>query len=230
MLVAFVLLALWARRREAGALTGLALAAATLTKLYPGVLAPALWRRRDWVMPAVFAAAVILAYLPFIGVGWRVFGFLPGYVSEEGFAGGGGFYLLGLVRLAAPAVPASLYLAAAAVVLGALGLAILLAKPRPGSEIAGAAALATAFMVLLSPHYPWYFAWLIPFACLLPCRSLLWLTAASMLLYLVPVGSHPVRDGHRLLVETVIYAPFAVLALIDWRQRQQVRHGKPKRG
>jgi alpha-1,6-mannosyltransferase len=230
MLVAFVLLALWARRREAGALTGLALAAATLTKFYPAVLAPALWRRRDWVMPVVFAAAVILAYLPFIGVGWRVFGFLPGYLSEEGFAGGGGFYLLGLVRLAAPAIPTSLYLAAAAVVLGALGLAILLAKPRPGSDIAGAAALATAFIVLLSPHYPWYFAWLIPFACLLPCRSLLWLTAASMLLYLVPVGSHLVRDGHRLLVETVIYAPFAALALIDWRQRQQVRHGKPKRG
>ena len=27
------------------------------------------------------------------------------------------------------------------------------------------------------------------------------------------------------LVETAIYGPFAVLALIDWRARPQVRHG-----
>ena len=226
-LIAFVVLTLWARRRGSGVLSGLALAAATLVKLYPAVLAPALWRRRDWVMPAGFAVAVIVAYLPFLGVGWRVIGFLPGYVSEEGFAGGSGFYLLGLLRLAIPAFPAWLYLGFAAMLLAALGLAVLLARPWPDRDIAGAAALGTAFMLLVSPHYPWYFAWLIIFACLMPCRSLLWLTAACVLLYLVPVGSHLVRDEHRLLVETVIYAPFAVLALIDLRHRKQVRHATP---
>ena len=230
VLVAFVVLGLWARRGGANAVTGLLLAAATLVKFYPAVLAPALYRRWDLIMPAVFVAAVTLAYLPFLDVGWQVFGFLPGYAAEEGFAGGAGFYLLGLVRLAAPAFPVWLYIAFAAAFLAALGLAIMFAKGWPDREIAGAAALATAFMLLLSPHYPWYFAWLIPFACLLPCRSLLWLTVASLLLYLVPVGSHLVRDGHRLLVETAIYAPFAVLALLDWRARQQVRHDTPISG
>ena len=38
--------------------------------------------------------------------------------------------------------------------------------------------------------------------------------ALSMLLYLVPVGSQLVRDEHRILIETAIYAPFAVLALM----------------
>src|SRR5207249_1441466 len=86
------------RRRRDG-LSGLFLAGATLTKLYPAVLLPALYRRWSWAMPAVFAAMIIVGYLPFIGVGWRVFGFLPGYAGEEGFdACGTGFYLLGLLR------------------------------------------------------------------------------------------------------------------------------------
>lgn len=229
-LVAFVALALWGSRRGAAGLAGLALAAATLVKFYPAVLAPALYRRWDRTMPALFAAAVALAYLPFLGVGWRVFGFLPGYAAEEGFAGGAGFYLLSLARLAIPALSAQLYIAAAMLVLAALGLFVLFGRRSQNSDIADAAALATAVTVLLSPHYPWYFAWLIPFACLLPCRSLLWLTGASMLLYLVPVGSQLVRDAHRTVVETALYAPFAVLALIDWRSRRQVGHGKPARG
>jgi len=229
-LVAFVALALWASRRGANALTGLALAAATLVKFYPAVLAPALYRRWNPAMPALFAAGVVLAYLPFIGVGWRVFGFLPGYAAEEGLADGAGFYLLSVLRLAIPGFSARLYVAAAVLVLAALGLFILFVRQSPDREIAGGAALATAFTVLLSPHYPWYFAWLIPFACLLPCRSLPWLTAASMLLYLVPVGSHLVRDAHRILVETAIYAPFAVLAVIDWRGRGQVTHGTSAHG
>jgi hypothetical protein len=143
VLVVLVVLALWARRRGSGALTGLALGIATLAKFYPAVLTPALWRRWDWAMPAVFIAAVILAYLPFLDVGWRVFGFLPGYLDEEGFAGGAGFYLLGVVRLVIPTFPAWLYLAMALIVLAALGLALLFAQ-QPNRDIAGSAALATS--------------------------------------------------------------------------------------
>ena len=80
-------------------------------------------------------------------------------------------------------------------------------------------------VLLLSPHYPWYFAWLVAFACLLPCYSLLWLTVAVFLLYLVPVGSQLVRDSNRFFVESIVYLPFAVLAAVEWRQR---RRGAPR--
>jgi hypothetical protein len=77
-------------------------------------------------------------------------------------------------------------------------------------------------MVLVSPHYPWYFAWLIVFACLIRSVALLWLSTACLLLYLVPVESHIVRDAHRLAVETMIYAPFAALAVMDlWYHRRR---------
>src|SRR5258708_17097468 len=68
-IVAFVTLALWARRGEAAWLTGVALACAALVKFFPAVIFPALYRRWDWKMPVAAAATVIVAYLPFLGAG-----------------------------------------------------------------------------------------------------------------------------------------------------------------
>ena len=207
-------------------LTGLALAAATLLKLYPAVLFPGLWRRWEWRMPTIFAAAAVLAYLPFLGAGWGVFGFLPGYLAEEGFVSGGGFYLWSVARALLPlgGVSDIAYIAAAPCLLAALAAWVLIRRSGPDREVFGAALLAGAFIVLVSPHYPWYFAWLTIFACLIPSASLLWLTLASFLLYLVPVGSQLVRDRHRFLVESAIYVPFLALAAIDlWRRRQRER-------
>ncbi|HEV2334370.1 MAG TPA: hypothetical protein VGS13_02620, partial [Stellaceae bacterium] len=240
-IVAFLVVALWSRRRFGGAATGVALALGVLVKFYPAVLFPALWRpwgwRREWRMPAAFAAAVVLAYLPFLGVGWGVFGFLGGYMAEEGFtAGGAGFYPWSVAKAVLPlgALPDIAYLATAGCVLA--GLAVYLAA-RPagadgevaGREVYGAALLAAAAVFLISPHYPWYFVWLIVFACLVPAASLVWLTLASFLLYLVPVGSTLVRDRHRFLVESAIYVPFLALAAIDlWRRhhREQLTNGE----
>ena len=213
-------------------LTGLALALGVLVKLYPAVLFPALWRRWEWRMPVVFAAILVLAYVPFLGVGWRVFGFLPGYIAEEGFtSGGAGFYPWSVAKAVLPLAGVSdiAYIAAAACLLAGLAAYLVYRPADADSDVFGAALLAGAFVLLLSPHYPWYFAWLIIFACLIPSAALLWLTLASFLLYLVPVGSQLVRDRHRFLVESIIYVPFVALAAIDlWRQQPpgQLRHGK----
>lgn len=228
-IVALLALALWSRRRcDGGWLTGLALAGGTLVKLYPAALLPALWRRWDWRLPVIFAAAIVVAYAPFLGVGWRVLGFLPQYLSEEGFAGGGagvGFYLWSVARTALPLAGISdlTYVGVAAGSLAVLTAFVAFGRERP---IEGAALIAAAFMLLLSPHYPWYFAWLIVFACLVPSLSLPWLTVASFVLYLAPVGSQLVWDRRRFLVESVLYAPFLALAAADlWRRRRQEQPG-----
>ncbi|HEY4470019.1 MAG TPA: glycosyltransferase 87 family protein, partial [Stellaceae bacterium] len=130
-LIALIVAALWAVRHGRGGLAGLFLAGATLTKLYPAVLLPAFYRRWGWAMPLVFGAAIIIGYLPFIGVGWRVFGFLPGYAGEEGFdAGGAGFYLLSLLRHVPPlaALSGQAYVIGAAALLVALAAAIMLTR------------------------------------------------------------------------------------------------------
>ena len=224
-LIALVVLALWARRQGRAWFAGLALAGATLVKFYPAVLLPALFGRREWRVPVAFVATLILGYLPFIGAGWGVLGFLPGYVKEEGFtANGAGFFLWRLLQTLPPfsALPALMYLSIASMILAALAVAVAFTDTPRTDGFAGAALLAGAFTFLLSPHYPWYFAWLIIFGCFAPYVSLLWLTNAAFLLYLVQVGSPLMREGYRLLVESVIYGPFAVLAVFDvWRLRRR---------
>jgi len=186
--VTFVVLALWARRREAPWLTGSALAAAALVKFFPAVLFPALYRRWDWKMPLAAAATVLIAYLPFIGAGSPVLGFVPGYLQEEGLKSGAGFFLWSLLGNVVPLehVGAAPYLALAAAALLALGVHSLYAAEE--RYLASAMTLAVAAMVLLSPHYPWYFAWIVPLVCLTPRPSVLYLTVACPLLYFVPGG------------------------------------------
>src|SRR5262249_55312742 len=161
--------------------------------------------------------------LPFMTAGFGVFGFLPGYAMQEGFAASGeGFYLVGLLHHVPffAALDAPLYGLGAGVILIGLGVTIALTRHPAQPPFAAAALLATFFIVLLSPHYPWYFAWLILFACFVRSFAILWLTNACLLLYLSE-GYVFVRDDHRLALETVIYAPFAALALADlWYHRR----------
>jgi alpha-1,6-mannosyltransferase len=224
-LIAFVVLALWAQRQDRAWFAGLALAGATLVKFYPAILVPAVYRRWEWRLPIAFVVAAVLGYLPFIGAGWGVLGFLPGYVKEEGFtANGAGFYLWSLLQTLPPfsGLSSVVYLSVAAMIFAVLAAAAALTEAPRTEGFAGAALLAGAFMFLLSPHYPWYFAWLIIFPCFAPYVSLLWLTNAALLLYLVQVGTPLMREGYRLLVESVIYGPFAVLTVFDvWRLRKR---------
>jgi hypothetical protein len=221
--VTLVVLALWARRREAAWLTGSALAAAALVKFLPAVLFPALYRRWDWKMPAAAAVTAVIAYLPFLGAGAAVLGFLPGYLDEEGLQSGTGFFLCNLLR-SVPGlerVAAPLYLALAAAALLALAVRSLFAPQ--GRYLAAAMTLAVATMVLLSPHYPWYFVWLVPLICLTPRASALYLTLACPLLYFVPGGPDP--QGARMAFEWAIYAPFAALVGFELWQRRARRSG-----
>ncbi|HEX7277655.1 MAG TPA: glycosyltransferase family 87 protein [Acidimicrobiales bacterium] len=142
------------RRRPgwAGALIG----AATLVKLYPALLLLALLggrqRRRlpDLVRATVAAGAVVVAgYLPHVlTVGFKVLGYLPGYLREENYDSGGRYLLASLLHL--PVVPA-------AVVAGA-GMALVVAwvvRARPSPPRA-AAALVGALLLATTPVQPWY--------------------------------------------------------------------------
>jgi hypothetical protein len=217
-IVTLVALALWARRRENAWLTGSALAAAALVKFFPLVLFPALYRRWDWKMPLATTATVAVAYLPFLGAGTAVLGFLPGYLEEEGLQSGAGFFLWSLAGSVAPLehIGAAVYLALAAAVLLALAVHSLFAAED--RYLASALTLAVAATVLLSPHYPWYFLWIVPLVCFTPRLSALYLTLACPLLYFVPGGG--ILEGDRMPLEWAIYGPFAALVAFELlRQR-----------
>jgi alpha-1,6-mannosyltransferase len=217
-LVAFVALALLAHIRGRRAWSGVALAAATLVKFFPAVLAPALWRpaksnRGDWRWLAAFIAAIIAAYAPYLGVGWRVLGFLPGYVAEENLASGSGFWLLDVARQAVP-VPLPVYFALAAAVMAGLTIGARRRAVHPSSSLAWATVLATAALFFASPHYSWYFLWLVALLTVAPWWPAWWLTLAAPLLYC------DAKTGHNpLWVGFTLYGGFAILCILEVARR-----------
>jgi alpha-1,6-mannosyltransferase len=218
--IAFIALAMLARRKHKETATGFLLACATCVKFFPLVLFPAVYMRRSWKMPLAFVATVLIAYMPYLSVGpMRVLGSLPGYASERGMVSGEQFFLLVLARQFLNAnVPTFAYLVFVVAVLGILS--VWLMKDQQGDDICylrNGLAIASVFMVLLAPHFSWYFAWLIPFLCIIPSIPVFYLTLASFLLYLTWLGDAPDRV---LMLKTLIFAPFLILGLITlWLRR-----------
>jgi hypothetical protein len=223
LIICFVALALLARRSERDGLTGVLLAAAVLVKLFPLVLLPAFYRRRNWRMPLAFCLTLAAGYLPYLSVGARrVLGYLPGYASEEGLQSGERFFLAQLARAllgeAQGAVAA--YMVFAFVLMAALAAWCLLRRERDERDYTKrAAVLASAFTVLLSPHYTWYFAWLVVFLCVSGVRfvaPLLCLTTAAFMLYGTWLGDAP---AEMLRLNLSIYLLPALLLVLSYRKR-----------
>jgi alpha-1,6-mannosyltransferase len=185
-LIALALL-FYVRHKPGG--TGVALAAATLIKLYPIALFPALYRRsewRNWKMPLATAGLIAAVYVCYTSVGPNVLGFLPEYAKEEGLESGSRYFLLTLARnsLHWQALPTMAFYGVAALVL--LGLALLAFWKSEISSITAMRygfAIATALMLLFSSHYPWYYLWLLPFLCLIPFVPMLYFLTACFYLY-----------------------------------------------
>ncbi len=249
-----VALALLMRVRRWDAMAGVALAAATLTKFLPVIIAPVMWRqasslfagaspassppsrpdlarpsphrRRNaggtvarpgwWRMPAAAVTTAIALYACYLSVGWKVLGFLSGYGSEEGLENGSGIWLLaGLERLLPlPHFATAIYMAVLALILVALGIRYAFIRPPEGpvAVCAAAGVLMTVLMFGISPHYPWYFAWLAVPCVLAPNPAVLWLATAPVLLYMDTYGD-------RFVWPSLVFAPALLLALVRLPKR-----------
>ncbi len=219
--VAFIALALLARNRERPFLTGFSLACASMVKLYPALLFPALYRRWDWKMPAAFVATVIISYAPYLGAGTGVIGFLPVFLKEEGVTDGTRFYLANLLRVGLKFQWLSPLCCSVAVLLllaAAAAFAFARSADGPRGWLVGTVIMAATFSILFSPHNPWYFVWVLPILCAFPYGPMLYLVTASPLLYVTLV------DGSMrmlLRIDTLLYLSFAVFVIFDLLARRR---------
>jgi hypothetical protein len=222
MIIGFLALALLARRRNAEIASGVALAFATLVKFFPAVLLPTLYKRWNWKMPLVFAITIVVAYLPYLGVGPRgALGFLFGYARERGIESGEHFFLLSAIRRLPLGfhVPTAAFVVFAIVILGSLAV-WRRRKQQHGDDnyLANALVMASAFTVLVAPYFPWYFAWLIPFLCLIPSVPVFYLTLSSLLLYLNWLYW---ADTQVFKIKAAIFVPFFfLLGVTIWLRRR----------
>lgn len=188
-----IVFALYFYVRKRPTATGVALAAATLIKLYPIALFPALYRRsdwRNWKMPAVVAVIVAAGYACYLSVGWHVLGFLPEYAKEEGLESGSRYFLLTLGRhvLHWETLPTAAFYVFALLLLFGLALWAWVtgetnSKGGPPAVIRSSFVIAAVFMLLFSSHYPWYYLWLLPFLSLIPYVPMLYYVTACFYLY-----------------------------------------------
>lgn len=224
--IGLMLVAMLAANAKRPFLSGMLLAAGAAAKFVPAVIGPALYRRWDWRMPAGFALALVLLYLPYLSVGRGILGFLPGYVQEEGIAGSGIFWIALAQRLTSSSANlTTAYFGLVALMLAGLGLTGLLRRfpDRISPTIAGA--LLLMFTLAVTPHYAWYFSWLVPLLCLQPSLAVLWLTLSAPALY----GLLWLPDA--FTVQVAIYLPALVLIVLDiLRSRAQVATGATGHG
>ena len=226
VMVACLCLALLAAEARRPILAGIALGGATMTKFYPVLIGPGLYRRWDWKLPIAGFATIVLLYAPYLGAGKKLLGFSSGYSAEEGFTNGTQLYPWLLLRHIVPGLPQAaftLYWPAAALILGGIGLVVLLRKRDLPIDLFGTFLLATIFTALTSPHYIWYLAWLVPFLCFYQSWSVFWLTGAAtfMNVYDWP----PSFFGG-----SIVFLPFFVIAIgeiVVAQIKRKKAHGNP---
>jgi len=197
---------------------GIAVTLGALVKPTALLALPVFWRPWNWRLPLVVALTAIVAYLPYLSVGRGVFGYLWGYLDEEGLASGRGIHVLWLLeRFTGPMQRAgAIYAIFAAVALIAVAIAVAFRKDRSDrASITALGWLLVSFLILFSPHYPWYFLVLVPFLAIAPSATAWVLTIACLLLYdSIPDAGWPAYDTR---IALFLQATVAALAYDAWR-------------
>ena len=199
---------LHAIRKKIPAIIMLALAAAI--KVYPALLLAALLNRGDRVKGLVtFAAAILVLYLPFVGAGGKIAGFLPVYLNNpyESFNLGLKYFLMHLIPGLGYYPLTFLFI----IVLAVAGLVVFL-KEKNDTEVMRYAYILTGWLMILMPAslHPWYVILIIPFLVFYPGAAWLMFTCTVTLSYLKYVPPEGKMPAWILLAE---YLPlFALLA------------------
>jgi hypothetical protein len=218
LLIAGLLMFLHGRTLLAGAFVTLG----ALVKPTALLALPVFWRPWNLRLPLVVMLTALLAYLPYVSVGSGVLGFLWGYIDEEGLTSGRGFNALWLMERFTGHVSAAagIYITLAAATMIAMAIAVAFRSDRSArASVACLGWLLVVFLILASPHYPWYFLVLVPLLAIHPLTTAWVLTLASPLLYDGVEGMG--WPGYDARIAAFMAATLAALAHDVWRLRRK---------
>jgi len=212
----------WWRDVAFGGLIG----AALLVKLYPALLLVAVvgtvrGRRLPALVRAGATAAALTAvvYLPHVlAVGPRVLGYLPGYLREEHYNGGGRFLLAGTLG-----VPGGWAGALSAAVLLAV-VAWVVARRPPVPD--GAVVLLGTLLLAATPVQPWYAVSLVAFAAAAARPWWVAVTAAGYPYFFATI----LADDHVVGIGRLSYGAALVLVVGVWAVRARRRGSAARPG
>lgn len=170
LMIPFVLLAVLWTIRNRPRLVGVALAMAALIKLYPALVLPALYRKRDRLMPVACLGVLALGYLLYLGAGYQIIGYLPLYISPYEFYNLSLrhmlMWLVGLFVLDPFPYVKGL---SAAILLSAMLQCVRHTDKSPPQALQWSVGLIVLYLLLVSPSvFQWYLVWLLALVTLTP--------------------------------------------------------------
>ena len=183
---------------------GILLGAAIAAKLIPVLAAPAILRTQPVKIIVGSVATFLLLYVPYVATtGLGVLGYLPGYLTEEGYDDGSRFVLVTLLAkgTAALVIVAVLLLAVAALVT---------VFSDPSRPWLGQLVMIGATLVIASPRYPWYALLLIPFVAM----SGRW----EWMLIPLALAIHAYAPQHLIFRSTLFAAVLIIVAVTILRE------------
>jgi len=184
-MIAMLAVAVWAYLTDRAIITGIFFALATLVKLYPAILFPAFYKKWDWKMPVAAGATTLIIFAPYLAAGRSLLSWTDHYFTEESYVSGNRYYLYGKIHTMFPGFSLNAYVLMGMIGLLAAGLMIILRNRQNNETVLGdVLALITLWMVIDSPHFPWYFTWLAFAAAIKPRPSYILLTGLAFIDYI----------------------------------------------
>jgi hypothetical protein len=196
------------------------LALSTAVKLYPALLLAAFLNRGHRIKGIItFSATIMLLYLPFLGAGGKISGFLPVYLQNpyESFN-------LGLKHLLMRLIPGLDYYLLSLMFIIALMIAglVVVLKDKEGIEVIRYAYILVGSLMILMPAslHPWYVILIIPFLVIYPHPAWLVFTCTVTLSYLKYISPQGIMPTWILLTE---YLPLFVLLAAGYILRYRLK-------
>jgi hypothetical protein len=221
LMLPFLVLALQARLAARPGLAGVLLGLATLIKLYPAVLFPALYTRHERRFPLGFGITLVLGYLPYIwDAGTHVLGYLPQYLGPWEDFNGGLRYFLTIVLAPLTASARSLALGICTMLLLLVAYRII-RRDTLAQVMQRTYHMISAYLLFIpTTFHPWYVIWLLPCLCFFPSLGWLYLSGVISLSYLAYSQGYPsVPHSIHLLEFLPFYA--LLLAQTGWQYWQR---------
>jgi alpha-1,6-mannosyltransferase len=218
--VLFMLLSFLALQRGNKMTSAVALALGALTKIFPLLFAPVLFKAWGKKGTALFAGMLGVIYLPYIGAGRALFSGLSIY-TDRWFFNGSIFPAIvnvlqssGLAsdRPDAMSITRNALAIVFALVLGYLIYCSRKNYSRPRELFKYAFILTGLFLLITSTVQPWYIIWIIPFLCVFISPSWILLTGTVFLSYHIYIlfDTRNIWD-EVIWIRLVEYLPFYIL-------------------
>ena len=199
---------------------------AALVKLYPIVLLLAFGRRLSTRMVLWCAGIVAAGYSIYASAGAGVLGFLPGYSREEGLETGDRYFLLTWAhRYLHTGLWPKVYLVASLLILIGMAFWGMTRLRDPRQTLVLMLAITIVGTILFSPHYPWYFLWILPFAVMLRYFPAIVLTLEATYWFateLAVPGEKMFRMNEYMY--GIFFAAVAIDLLVRWGSARVPRH------